>query len=674
MGRKRVDKEKGVLFGVDYYPEQWDRSLWESDFRRMREMGFRSVRMMEFAWVLLEPRPGKFDFTLFDEAVDLAAANDLTVVLGTPTATFPAWLYKKDPGMVQVHPFGIYRDFGTRRQACYNSDTFRKAAARIVEAVARRYGKHPAVIGWQIDNEIGHEGSDRCVCPTCIRRWPEWLRKKYRNVRAMNDEWGTVFWGTCYDRFEQVPVPRKQVSSIQSPGLALDYDRFCSDSAVEFVDMQMKILRRHIRKDQWVTTNLYPTPQYPVIDMECLCRDMEMVAFDNYPVWGDQDEPLPYYFTAYILSYIRGLNDRGRYAVFEQFSGFQGHTCLGYLPPDEQVTLWTNQAVAHGADHIYYFRWRTAPFGQEQLCYGLFDPDNTPTSRAAAIAANMRRHRTSFERFASLPFESQACVVYDKDNARVLKEQYLSKGIYMTPTPFMQVGYDLEAARHFVPYSVFNVNADVKSARSVDLSRYRIISLPLYQMADPDFVGRLEEWVREGGTLVLGWRAGARDMKNHAVDMELPGLFAGIAGVRIKRFESLNATKVGIRVGIVPSKGEAWADIVEPVTAKPIAWYRDRRKHYSGEPCVTVNEYGRGRVYYFGTSPDPLAIFLLFRKILKQAGVKPRFKGMGLEVVRRTTGNGGTMDMVLNHTASHRWYGFSRIEPYGVRFFERKGG
>jgi len=661
----------GVLFGVDYYPEQWDRALWESDFRRMREMGFRSVRMMEFAWSLLEPRPGKYDFSLFDEAIRLAGENGLSVVLGTPTATFPAWLYHKDPGMVQIHPSGVYRDFGTRRQACYNSDTYRKASARLVEAIARRYGKNPVVIGWQIDNEIGHEGSDRCVCPTCVGKWHEWLRKKYKNVHAMNTEWGTVFWGTTYVGFEQVPVPRKQVSSIQSPGLALDYDRFCSDSAVDFVDMQMKLLRKHIQDGQWVTTNLYPTPHYPVIDMERLCRGMEMVGFDNYPVWGDQDEPLPYFFTAYILSYIRGLNERGRFAVFEQFSGFQGHTCLGYLPPDEQVTLWTNQSIARGADHIYYFRWRTAAFGQEQLCYGLFDPDNTPTSRAAAIAANMRRHSPAFDRFASEPVTSEACVVYDKDNSRVFKEQYLSKGIYMLPTPYMQVGYDLEMARNFVPYAVFNINADVKSARGVDLSRYRIISLPLYQMADPEFVGRLESWVREGGTLVLGWRAGARDMKNHAVRLELPGLFAAMAGVRIKRFESLNATKVGIRVGIVPAKGEAWAEIVEPVTAKPLAWYRDRKKHYSGEPCITVNEYGRGRVYYFGTSPDPMAIFFLYRKILKRAGLAPRFSGMGLEVIRRTTVDGGAVDVVLNHTASHRWFGLRRIEPYGVRFVER---
>ena len=667
-----MKNERGVLFGVDYYPEQWERSLWKSDFRRMREMGFRSVRMMEFAWALLEPAPGRFDFSLFDEAIALAASNGLSVVLGTPTASFPAWLYKKDPGMVQIHPSGVYRDFGTRRQACYNSTTYRRAASKIVDALARRYGKHPAVIGWQIDNEIGHEGSDRCVCPNCAGAWVSWLKNKYRKIQSLNSEWGTVFWGTCYDRFDQVPVPRKQVSSIQSPGLALDYDRFCSDSAVAFVDMQMKILRRHIRKGQWVTTNLYPTPHYPVIDMERLCRNMEMVAFDNYPVWGDQDEPLPYYFTAYILSYIRGLNDRGRYAVFEQFSGFQGHTCLGYLPPDKQVTLWTNQAIAHGADHIYYFRWRTAPFGQEQLCYGLFDPDGAPTSRSAAIAENMSAHREAFERFADQGVRSTACVVYDKDNSRVIKEQYLSKGIYLTPTPYMQVGYDLELARHFVPYSLFNVNADVKSAQSVDLSRYKIVSLPLYQMADPEFVGRLGEWVREGGTLVLGWRAGARDLKNHAAGAQLPGIFTDMAGLRIKRFESLNAGKVGIRVGMIPAKSEVWAEILEPVTAKPIAWYRDLRKHYSGAPCVTANEYGKGRVYYFGTSPGPLAVFLLFRKILKRAGLKPRFRGMGMEVVSRTTEEGTRMDVVLNHTAGRRWYGLRRIEPYGVRFIERK--
>ncbi|TAL38035.1 MAG: beta-galactosidase [Spirochaetes bacterium] len=657
---------KGVLFGVDYYPEQWDRSLWESDARRMREMGIKAARLMEFAWVLLEPREGKYDFSLFDEAIDVLAAQGIGIVLGTPTATFPYWLYEKDPAMVQVNPNRMSRDFGARREGCYNAAIYRKAAGRIVKKIAKHYGKDSRVIGWQIDNEIGHEGSDRCVCDNCARQWGGWLRKKYATIDALNRAWGTVFWGTTYSKFDQVPVPRDQVATIQNPSLYLDYYRFCSDSATAFTGEQVRILRKHIAKDQWITTNLYPAPHAPVIDMEEMLRPMDIPAYDNYPVWGDQDEPLPYFFISYALSYIRGLKDTGTFAILEQFSGFQGHVCLGYLPPEKQAVLWTDQAIARGADKIFYFRWRTAAFAQEQLCYGILDSDNSDTSRYASLRDNIREKGATYARFADTPFESQACLVYDKDNSRLIRDQYLSKGLYLSPEPYMQVGYDLECARQFAPTVLFNVNTDVKSAQGVDLSRYKLILLPLYQMASPVFVKKLEEWVRQGGHLVLGFRAGARDEKNHAVSTELPGLFAEMAGITIKRFESLNETKVKIRVGMIPAHGEVWADQIIPGTARPIARYTDRKKHYRGMPCATVNEFGKGKVYYFGTTPGPLATILLYRKVFKAAGLRPKFYGMGIEAVRRTTTDGKKLEVILNHTARTRWAGLSRLRPYSM--------
>jgi beta-galactosidase len=668
LGDYVMETRTGVLFGVDYYPEQWDRRIWEDDARRMRDMGIRLVRIMEFAWVLLEPKAGQYDFSLFDAAVETLSRHGMTIVLGTPTATFPVWLYEKDPSMVQVHPSGVSRDFGARRQGCYNSKTYRRASEGVVTACAKHFGHNGSITGWQIDNEIGHEGSDRCVCRNCIAAWHRWLKEKYGSIKKLNDTWGTVFWGTTYSRFEQVPVPRAQVSTIQNPGLFLDYDRFCSDSAVKFVDAQIAILRKHIAKDQWISTNLYPAPHGPVIDMERMCGNMDLVGFDNYPVWGDQDEPLPYYFNSYILSYIRGLKKNANFTIFEQFSGFQGHRCLGYLPPDRQVVLWTNQSIAHGADRIFYFRWRTAPYGQEQLCYGIFDSDNTPTSRSEALAENMRVNEKNYSLFASTPCQAEACLVYEKDNSRVLKEQYLSKGLFMEPVPYMQVGYDAEMTRNYVPFTIFSVNADVKSVQGVELERYKLISLPLYQMADPQFIERLSRWVEKGGHLILGWRAGARDMNNHSIPMELPGLFSDMAGVRVKRFESLNQTKVKIRIGIFPAKGEVWAESIEPVTAKPFAWYRDGKKHYSGVPCATVNAWGKGLVYYFGTSPDPAGLFFFYRKILKRAGLSPKFYGMGIEAISRKTADGGMVRIILNHNPKAKIVKWRKIAGYGVRF------
>jgi beta-galactosidase len=653
-----------LSFGVDWYPEQWDEGMWESDADRMKAYGIDVVRMMEFAWSIIEPEKGRFDFSLFDKALGLLAERGIAVILGTPTASFPAWLL--DEGEVlQVTKDGHTRDFGTRRMGCFNSGAYKEASRRVVEACAAHYGEDRRVIGWQIDNELGHEGSDRCFCDACKAAWHDWLGRRYGDPVAMNAEWGNVFWGTNCSRFDQVPVPRDQVSSRFNPGLLLDYDRFCSDSAVAYADTQVSMLRTKVRDGAFITTNLYSPPLSNAIDFERLTRRMDFAGWDNYPVWGEQDEPLPYVAQALAQSYVRGLSGASRFTVLEEFSGFQGHVCLGYLPPERQAALWTNQAIARGADRIVYFRWRTAPYGQEQLCHGLFGTDNQETERARVLRENMRAVRTAFSRFASTPMESPACLVYSKDDARVLVEQYLSKGLHFKPVEWAQAGFDMEMVKWFAPYVVFNVNADVKSVDSVDLGKYRIISLPLYQMADLELVARLDAWVRKGGHLVLGYRAGARDSRNWNIAEPLPGLFADMAGLRVPRSESLNSGKVGIRVGLLPAKATVWADIIEPTTAKPIAVWADSRKFYSGLPCATVNVRDEGRVWYIGMSPDPVGIFLLYRRILKGAKVGAKFHGMGIEVVKRHTEDDGTVKVVLNHNAKAKRVLGKRIEPFG---------
>jgi len=657
--------------GVDYYPEQWDRSVWDADASRMQQMGIQVVRIMEFAWALLEPEEKHYDFSLFDDAIAVLARHGLQVVLGTPTATFPAWLYDKDPDLVQIHPSGSKRIFGARRQPCFNSPTYFKAAKRLVATLAEHYADSPVVVGWQIDNEIGHEGSDRCVCNNCRKAWHKWLEAKYGDISALNQAWGTVFWGTTLSTFKQAPMPVPQVSSGFNPALLLDYDRFCSDSAVRFVQMQVEVLRQRLPAHMWLSTNLYPTPPATAIDLQDLAALLDFVGFDNYPVWGEQDAPLPYYYTSMMLSFIRGLKPDKPFTIFEQFTGMQAHTTLGHLPPDEQVTLWTNQAIARGADQIFYFRWRTAAFGQEQLCYGLFDTDNAPTSRARKLAENWQRNGTEFSAFASQPVPADVCLLYDKDNARLIRHQPLSTGLVYSPAPFMQVGYDLELARHYAPFVLFNVNADVQSVRAVDLDRYKVISLPLYQMADPDFVQRLDEWVRAGGTLILGWRAGARTLENKNIETPLPGVFSQLAGVQVRRFESLNHTKVGIRMGIIPTQGEVWADILEPTTAQPLAYYSDRRKHYSGAPCITRNQVGKGAVYYLGTSPAAVGLLLLYRRILKGAGLHPQFHGEGVEVIQRVDDLGRPLEILLNHTPQTRLVRGHRLPGWGMRILRK---
>lgn len=657
---------RGVKFGVVYYPEQWDKSLWKSDLARIRAMGAEEVRLMEFAWSLLEPQQGVYDFSLFDEVLKLCEAEGLSVILGTPTATIPAWLYEMDSTVLRIHPSGKTKEWGSRREACLNSPTYLKHAERIVEAVAKHFGQHPAIAGWQIDNEIGHEGSDICVCDHCRKAWHSWLKAKYRTIGALNEAWGNVFWGRTLTTFEQAPVAREQLSTELNPGLLLDYDRFSSDTAVRFVRRQAGILRAHVRRGQFITTNLYMPPIGTVIDWRELFHDLDIVGYDNYPVWGDMREPLPYYFNSFILSHIRGLKENQPFSVLEQISGFQGHACVGYRPSEAQMVLWTNQAVAHGANRVTYFRWRTAPYGQEQLCHGIIEPDNLDTKRYAAIKENIASSHAIFSRIGSEPVPANACLVYDMDNIRVVKRQYLSKGLYYSPVPYLQLGYAMELARHFAPFTLFNVNADVRTPRNISFDHYKLIALPLYQMADEGFVSDLAEWVRGGGTLILGWRCGTRDMNNHAIRKPLPGLFTELAGIHIREFEALGEEKVNIRIGLIPAKGLVWADIIEPKSAKAIAHYTDGKKYYKGSACVTVNSFGKGFVYYLGTSMNELGIFFLYRRIFKKAGVNPKWHGMGIEVVRRIDAEGKEIRIVLNHTAKAKRVLGSNIPAYGM--------
>lgn len=653
-----------IEFGVDYYPDQWPRDMWERDFERIRNMGAQSVRMMEFAWAILEPERGRFDFALFDDAIACAANCGLSVVLGTPTATIPIWLYRSAPSVMQIHPSGGSRPFGIRRQPCYNAPAYRDACTQIVRAVGEHFGANPAVVGWQIDNEIGHEGSDRCVCEHCRAQWTEWLRATYGIPAAMNEAWGTVFWSQTYASFDDVELPASDMHLAHNPGLLLDYHRFMSDSAVRHASAQADILRTYIPDSVWISTNLYAPPTGTVIDMEDLNAKMDFPGYDNYPVWGDMDEPLPWYFNAYALSYIRGLKDTGNYTIFEQISGFQGHTCLGYRPNEKEMISFTHQAIALGADRLFYFRWRTAAWAQEQLCSGILDTDNEDNDRLRAITCNIATRSAEYNRFAHLPFEAQACLVYDRDNSRLVKFQHLSRGLKRHIGMIAEAGYDQEMTRSFAPFSVFGVNADVKSARSVDLSRYRIISLNVYQMTDPAFVRRLEAWVQEGGTLILGWRTGARTTNNHNSAKALPGEFSQLSGVRISASESLNETRVGVRIGCIPVQGEVWADVLEPVTARVLARYSGKKKFYAGKPAITENRYGAGRVFYVGTSLNPAGVFLLYRSLFRKAGVPHRFAGLGLEVVRRRCQDGSEVEVVVNHTDRAKWYRCNRIPAW----------
>lgn len=319
-----------MLLGVDYYPEQWDTSLMDADMDRILELGCNVIRIGEFAWHRMEKQEGQFDFSYFDGVIAMAKQKDLQVIFGTPTATPPAWFIAKYPDILSRFPDGSPRAFGGRHVACYSNPHYLEACRKIITALAEHYRGEEGIVAWQVDNEIGHEGSDLCWCDHCRDGFRRHLDKAFAgDINKLNDTFGTAFWSQEYNSFEEIPLPNTTITT-HNPALRLEWERFCSEKLVDFIRFQADLL--HELLPDAVVMHDFPggglTKHVSYADVAA-CLDQ--VAFNNYPVWGGQKEPLPPSEIAFGLDYIRGLQGKN-FWITEAIMGAQGHDITGFLP------------------------------------------------------------------------------------------------------------------------------------------------------------------------------------------------------------------------------------------------------------------------------------------------------------------------------------------------------
>ena len=366
-------------FGADYYPEQWPEERWPEDARMMKEARFNIVRLAEFAWSKMEPSEGKFDFDWLDRAIEILSTQGIKVVLGTPTASPPPWLMAKQEDLFLVEQNGVRQSYGLRREYCPSHPLYRHHTERIVNQVAEHFKDNPAVIGWQIDNEFG----DRCFCNICRAEFHKWLQKRYDTLEKVNKAWGTIFWSHVYTDWSQIPVPLTTALS-HNPGLALDYRRFMSDTYRDYQRFQIDLIRRHC-PDHFITHNLMGFG-YNQLNYYDNAADLDIVSWNNYirMQWGMQAEVDP---AKAALSHdtMRGLKKQN-FWVMEQQSGGGGWEYVAVPPKPGELRLWTYQSIAHGADAIVYFRWRTARTGTEQYWQGILEHHGIPGRRYAEVS------------------------------------------------------------------------------------------------------------------------------------------------------------------------------------------------------------------------------------------------------------------------------------------------
>lgn len=612
------------LLGVDYYPEHWPEERWGADARLMREAGLSVVRLAEFAWAKMEPSEGQYDWRWLDKAIETLVAEGLQVVLGTPTPTPPAWLVQAHPDILPVDAQSRRRNFGSRRHYCFNNPTYHDATRRIVTAMGERFGHHPAVIGWQLDNEFGCHDTARCYCKNCAAAFRAWLRNKYGSLDALNAAWGAVFWSQSYSDWAQIMPPNLTVTEA-NPSHVLDWYRFSSDSVAAYQQIQIDILRQ-LCPDKFITTNFMGT--FPDLDHYKMAAPLDFITWDSYPTgYAEHTGPTVYmpnqprpdvaydvgdpYVTGFCHDLMRGLKDGAPFWVMEQQTG---HINWGQVNPAVRpgtVRLWTWHNLAAGADVVVYFRWRACRFAQEQYHSGLLRHDGT-LDMGYREMLRLQNEQPLMRSIQGTRVVAEAAILADYDDLWALDLQAHNHLITYWRHLF---AYHRALARAGVPTDVILTGAD--------LSRYKLVIAPTLLLADNALAARLAAYVQSGGTLLLGMRSGFKTLTNVVTDQPLPGPFRDLVGTAVEAWHSLPP---GVTYPLADYKFQTleatiWVEGLAAESAYPLMFYTGGP--LEGQAAVTVNAVGQGRAVYAGLWPNEAVLSSLIGWLLPQAGVQP---------------------------------------------------
>jgi beta-galactosidase len=615
-------------FGVCYYPEHWPESYWEDDARRMQECGVNTVRLGEFGWALMEPREGHYDFSLFDRAIETLGRHGIRTIFGTPTATPPKWLTHKYPEVLDLLETGRPVNDQSRRQYCYNSAVYRRFSRNIVEELARHYRDNTNIIGWQIDNEMNNENPE-CFSESCRAAFRTWLRKKYGTLDELNARWGTVVWSQIYSDWSQIDLPFP-TPAFHNPGLMLDFKRFTSASATDYLNEQVEILRRY-RPNGFLTHN----GVFRNVNYYDFSRDLDLYSYDNYPTFLDS----PRFPTGASLTLTRGFN--GRMMIMEQLVGPAGQTYFLRVPRPGETRLWAMQAVAHGADGVLHFRWRSARRGAEEYWYGVLDHDNVPRARFEDFKQEGRELQKIGPQIFGSKIVSEIAAIKDFEAEWVFDYQFLTKEV--------KVSGAYNAL--FQAASEQRYNIDFVSPNA-DLSCYKLVFAPQLVLMDDQLTARLRRFVEQGGTLVLSAHSALKDRDNAFTAATIPIGLTNLFGVELDSFQTYQPPSHASNALRFDDGGTApvqvFAEGLRPTTARVLGrWERDYLKD---SPAATEQQSGKGKAVYYGSLFNVDAARYLIKHYTGELGLKPLLADAPsqVEVTRRTKG-GTDFYFLLNH-------------------------
>ncbi|MEU6551442.1 beta-galactosidase [Streptomyces sp. NPDC046915] len=627
-----------LAFGGDYNPEQWPEDVWLEDVRLMREAGVTMVSAGIFSWALLEPAPGEYDFGWLDRILDLLHESGIRVDLGTPTVAPPAWFYRAHPEALPVTAEGVRHEFGSRGAICHSNADYRAAAANITTRLAERYGGHPALAMWHVHNEYGVPVS-ACYCDSCAAHFRRWLADTYGDVDAVNEAWGTAFWGQHYTGLDQINPPRA-TPTVGNPGQALDYKRFADATIRENFRMERDILHR-LSPGIPVTTNFMTAlSQCDSMDYWAWGREVDLVTNDHYLI---TDGRRTHVNLAMAADLTRSVAGGAPWLLLEHStSGVNWQPRNPAKAPGEMARN-SLAHVARGSEGAMFFQWRQSRRGAEKFHSAMLPHGGTGT-RVWREAVELGASIDSLSPIRGTRTRADVAVLWDW-------QSWWAQNLQWRPSE----DHDPRERADSFYEALYDRHLTVDFAHpEADLSRYPLVVVPALYLMTEAAGNNVKEYVENGGTLVVSYFSGIVDEHDAVHDGAYPGPLRDVLGLTVEEFSPLLENQ---RVRITGPDaaeltGDVWTEFVVPRGAETVWTYADGLT--AGRPAVTRHRLGEGTAWYVSTRLDTHGLDEVLARAAADARIAPRADlPRDVEVVRRTDESGTrTFLFAINHTAT----------------------
>ena len=621
----RFDKP---LYGAAYYSEYTPSDRLEEDIRLMKEAGLTVVRVGESTWSLFEPQEGVFEFAWMDRILDAMHEAGIKVILGTPTYSIPAWMGAKYPEVFAIDINGRQSKYGIRQNMDISNPTYRSFCERIIRKMMEHFASHPAIIGYQVDNEVDDRNLDN---PGYFEGFRSFINDEFKgDLKELNRRWGLNYWGmniNSWDEFYDRP-------GVTNPSYKIWWERWDRKVTADFLNWQVDIVNEYRRADQFVTHCFMPS--FANMDQVESMKNMEYPAINVYYTMQDgQDGQAIGYASDFMRTVCRNHN----FLITETNAQGTGWSSRDQYPPyDGQLRQNMYAFLAGGANMVEYWHWATLHYGQETYWRGILGHEGLPNRVYAEFAKGAEELDKVGSELVNLRKHNRVALLFSHDSSRGLDFMPYTQGSQYKPELFYSALYRQNIECDIIPVD-----------KMQDFSGYDMLVVPPLYVASDELLGKISDFVYNGGEVVMFFKSGYTDLDNAVRPVLAPGPLAEVCGFTYQEYSSINELGLKVNEIGIDAKISTWMEFLQPTTAKVLA--TPDHPFFGKWPCITENEYGKGHLIYVGTMPDQALMEALYARAADRKGI---FRSWHFPVIIRSGVNdrGRRVHYLFNYSSS----------------------